>query len=113
MMSYREVYERWCTDGYFDPDTKAPFIFTPIQPLPSVFWTPAERSHAAMPEQLKPMDIEARSFEIITELLGDLSLIHICCLLRRLRQIPYRVSRDADGQGRRRHRDGRLEQQQV
>ena len=22
-MSYREVYERWCTDGYFDPDTKA------------------------------------------------------------------------------------------
>jgi phosphoglucomutase len=23
MMSYREVYERWCTDGYFDPDTKA------------------------------------------------------------------------------------------
>ena len=24
-----------------------------------------------MPEQLKPMDIEARSFEIITELLGD------------------------------------------
>lgn len=22
-MSYREVYERWCTDGYFDADTKA------------------------------------------------------------------------------------------
>ena len=27
-----------------------------------------------MPEQLKPMDIEARSFEIITELLGDRKL---------------------------------------
>ena len=35
------------------------------------------------------------------------------CLLRRLRQIPYRVSRDIDGQGWRRHRDGRLEQQQL
>lgn len=22
-MSYREIYERWCTDGYFDADTKA------------------------------------------------------------------------------------------
>lgn len=50
------------------------FHFTPIQPLPSVFWTPAERSLSAMPEQLKPMDIEARSFEIITELLGDRKL---------------------------------------
>ena len=31
-----------------------------------------------MMEQMKPMDIEKRSFAIITELLGDrLSLIHI------------------------------------
>ena len=48
-------------------------IFTRIHPLPSAFWTRAERGNTML-EQIRPMDIERRSFEIITELLGDRKL---------------------------------------